>query len=88
MEKSFTQNDLILFAYNETDKTENEKLFESMQTNAELKENYKTILLMKYNVDSVLVSPEKRITNNIINYSRALWAFRSCTSGSFNVLMN
>ncbi|RLD58325.1 MAG: hypothetical protein DRJ05_08230 [Bacteroidetes bacterium] len=88
MEKSFTQNDLILFAYNETDKTENEKLFESMKTNAELKENYKTILFMKYNVDSVLVSPEKRITNNIMNYSRALWAFQSHTSGSFNVLMN
>ena len=88
MEKSFTQNDLILFAYNETDKTEDEKLFKSMQENTELKENYKMILLMKYSVDSVLVSPKKRVTNNILNYSKALWAFKSPTSGSFNVLMN
>ena len=88
MEKSFTQNDLILFAYNETDKTEDEQLFKSMQENTELKENYKMILLMKYSVDSVFVSPKKRVTNNILNYSKALWAFKSPTSGSFNVLMN
>ncbi len=88
MEKSFTQNDLILFAYNETDKTEDEKLFKSMQENAELKENYKMILLMKYSVDSIVVSPEKRITNNIMNYSKALWAFKSEASGNFNILMN
>jgi hypothetical protein len=88
MEKFFTQNDLILFAYNETEKTDDEKLFKSMQTNTQLTDNYKSILSMKYCVESALVSPQKRILNNIMNYSRALWIAHTEHSGDFNVLMN
>jgi hypothetical protein len=88
MEKFFTQNDLILFAYNETNKTDDEKLFKSMQTNTQLTDNYKSILSMKYRVESALVSPHKRIVNNIMNYSRALWIAHTEDSGNFNVLMN
>ena len=70
MEIFFTQDDLILFAYNETNKTDGEKLFEKMQTNTQLRDNYKSIISMKYCVDSALVSPEERIINNIINSNR------------------
>ncbi|NOX45738.1 MAG: hypothetical protein GXO89_02030 [Chlorobi bacterium] len=88
MEKFFTKNDLILFAYNETTKTDDEKLFKSMRTNTQLTDNYKSILSMKYRVESVLVSPQKRIVDNIMNYSRALWIAQTENSGNFNVLMN
>ncbi len=88
MEKFFTQNDLILFAYNETNKTDDEKLFKSMQTNTQLVENYQSILTMKYCIESAFVLPQKRIVNNIMNYSRALWIAHTEHSGNFNVLMN
>lgn len=88
MENFFTQNDLILFAYNETNKTDDEKLFKSMQSNTQLAENYHSILSMKYSVDSALISPQKRVVNNIMNYSRALWVAHTEHSGNFNVLMN
>ena len=88
MENFFTKNDLILFAYNETNKTDVDKLSKSIRANPKLMDNYKSILSMKYSVDSVLVSPQKRIVNNIMNYSRALWIAHTEHSGNFNVLMN
>lgn len=88
MKSSFTLNDLILFAYNETKEPEKRKLFKTMQTNQRLKDEFKSIIGIKYCVDSSLISPNKRILSNIMSYSRALSIFKTRRTGNFNLLMN
>ncbi len=88
MKSFFTLNDLILFAYNETKEPEKRKLFKTMQTNQQLKDEFKSIIGIKYYVDSSLISPNKRILSNIMSYSRALAIFKTRGAGNFSLLMN
>lgn len=87
MKSSFTPNDLILLAYNETEKPDQVNLYQEMQTDRCLREEFKSILGDKYHIDSSAVSPDKRIMSNLMSYSKALFVAKT-KAGYFNLLMN
>jgi len=87
MKSSFTPNDLILFAYNETEKPDQVDLYQEMHADQRLREEFKSILGDKFYIDSSTVSPDKRIMSNLMSYSKALFVAKT-KAGYFNLLMN
>ena len=87
MKSSYTPNDLILFAYCETKKPEQQNLYKELRTDKSLREEFKSILGDKFYVDSSFISPGKRIVSNLISYSKALFVMKT-KAGNFNLLMN
>ena len=82
MKNSFTFNELISFVCGENEKTEKTEVEVACQTdNCGLSNS-------KMSNFSLSISPEKRIINNILNYSRALSIVRTKEAGNFNLMMN
>ncbi|NTW32799.1 MAG: hypothetical protein HGB12_09265 [Bacteroidetes bacterium] len=75
MKKTFTFNDLILLAYNETDEKSTEQLLDALIENEELLEMYLSVTDMQSKLDEITEEPSESICNNIINYSKALDVF-------------
>jgi len=78
MKNSFTLNDFFLSGQNEADDWRNQDLFNS------------GIPLQKP-VDPFyqeLVLPDKRVLNNILGYSHALYVVKTKHAGIFSILMN
>jgi hypothetical protein len=76
MNKIFTSDDLILFAYNETGKEKTDEIRKALNEDKKLREEYKAISGVKQQLDSVKESPSTRVINNILNYSKALNVFK------------
>jgi hypothetical protein len=88
MKSFFTPDDLILFAYSESDENENKSFYQLLLKNNELRHDYKNILSMKYFIDTSHVAPEVNTVANILNYAKALLVVKSRNAGIFNLLMN
>jgi hypothetical protein len=76
MNKIFTSDDLILFAYNETGKEKTNEITQALDEDKELREEYNSIAGVKQELDSVKESPSRRVIDNILNYSKALNVFK------------
>ncbi len=88
MKCSFTLNDLILFAYSDTDENEEPLWFIKMQSNKKVGDGFDSLLNSSYLVEDVLVSPDRSVVNNIMRYSLALSVVKTHNAGTFNLLMN
>lgn len=70
MENICTLDNLIRFIYKETDKGENNKIKYSIYKNSEAKEDYISLKeTIKY-LDTLRVSPDTILVNNILRYSQ------------------
>ena len=87
MKSSFTIDDLFLFAINETLETEDHMKCDELEA-SELKHEFREILGSENFDSNGRVSPEKRLINNIMSYSRALNVVRTKQAGTLNLLMN
>jgi len=88
MKKNYTLNDLILFAYNETDSVNKNLISKTIKSNKKLNTQYKSILKVKKALNSINVSPGKNVINNILNYSRALNILNSKAIGNISLILN
>jgi len=83
MKDSFTLDDLIFLAYCETAELEEDNLFDISETDKRLKNEFKDLFL-----NSSKVTPEKRIIDNIMSYSRTLCVIKTNKAGIINFIMN
>lgn len=81
MKNSFTLDDLILSNYCETHNSDEMKISDLIKLDFDLRQEM-------CNQDDCSVSPDKRIVNNILCYSRALDVFPTKRAGNINILMN
>ena len=72
MIKTFTQNDVIRYVYQETSELETKEIRKALLCDAKLEEMYKDILSMKADLDKAKKSPSDKVINSILNYSKSL----------------
>jgi len=88
MKKSFTLNDFFLLNHIETDKWLDQEIsrtaFAADEANVEIFGCSNQVC----RISNVISAPEKWITDNIMNYSRALCVVKTSNIGFFNVLLN
>ncbi len=72
MIRTFTQDDLIRYVYQETTEVENKEIEQAMLFDTELEAQYKEISGIKNRLDTVVQSPSNRVIANILNYSKSL----------------
>jgi len=72
MIKTSTHNEIIRFLYGETSLNENEMLKGSLLFNNELRDEYQDLAFVKKSLDKAFKNPEKRVIENILNYSKSL----------------
>jgi hypothetical protein len=69
MDKNFTLDDLIRFIYKETEQGENNRIKYSIYRNTDIKQEYNSLKeTIKY-LDSIKISPDTRLINNILQNS-------------------
>ncbi|MCD4683631.1 MAG: hypothetical protein K8R86_10145 [Bacteroidales bacterium] len=83
MKNAFTLDDLISFAYSETNDLDEKNLFENLGADKRLKDEFKNLFS-----DSAKVSPEKRIIDNIMSYAHALCVIKTKKAGVLTFIMN
>lgn len=88
MHRSFTLNDLILFAYSEPDETDSNSYYDLIRENKNLSREYKAICKIKQYFANKKVGPSKSTINNILNYSKALSVNSTKKAGNFSLLLN
>lgn len=76
MNKTITLDNLILLAYNETDKIETEELCSILSSDEEMLEEYIAICSVKNNLDELYAEPSDDIISGLVNYSKALEIIR------------
>ena len=69
MIKTFTQNDVVRFVYDEMSFEESKLFIDTMHINSELKDEYIEQLQTKLNLQSILVNPPSNAVENILQYS-------------------
>ncbi|HNP19251.1 MAG TPA: hypothetical protein PKL31_12500 [Fulvivirga sp.] len=72
MIRTFTQDDVIRYVYNETSEEENKEIEKAMLCDPELQMTFKEIRGIKNRLDEAVKSPSDKVTNNILNYSKTL----------------
>ena len=75
MNINFTLDNLILFAYNETETKENKEILDALNTDNDMLDDYLSVLACKTTLDNLQKDPSEQSVNNIFNYSRALNVF-------------
>jgi hypothetical protein len=84
MKNTFTQNDFNLF-FNESNITEQSSDGTLLKQFFNKEEE---MIVGKNLLQEIAVSPEKRILDSILSYSRALMVFKTKRAGIVNALMN
>ncbi len=83
-----TLNDLILFAYSESNMPNAAAYRSVIDANGNLSREYKSILRLKSYFKKLKVGPSEFVINNILNYSKALSVTRLRNAGNISLLMN
>jgi len=83
-----TLNDLILFAYSESEMSNTDDYHEVIDADGELFREYKSILKLKNYLAKLKVGPSEVVIKNLLNYSRALSVKKSVMAGNISLLMN
>ncbi|WP_420155338.1 hypothetical protein [Siphonobacter sp.] len=71
MIQTFTQNDILRYAYEETSTEENQQIEELLMHDHELLLFYLDIMDLKAGLTKVELQPSTRVTDTILEYSRA-----------------
>ena len=72
MTKTFTQNDLIRFIYQETTEEEAREINRVLSFDRELQLMYRELLLTKKNMDEAQLEPSSGAIDNILRYAHGL----------------
>ena len=83
-----TLNDLILFAYSESNMPNADVYHNVIDANGELSREYKSILKLKNYFKKLKIGPSEFVIKNILNYSKALSVTRLRNAGNISLLMN
>jgi len=83
-----TLNDLILFAYSESDTPNANDYQKVIDANGELSREYDSIQKLKKYLFKLKVGPSEFVIKNILNYSKALSVKKSVLAGNVSLLMN
>lgn len=67
---TLNQNDVIRYLYDETTPQENDRIVEALLFDAELLEFYLESAETKEGLNHVIMTPPRRIINNILAYSK------------------
>ncbi len=70
MIKTFTQNDVLRYYYNETSEQESAEIKQALIINADLMEVYKQLKSSGSLLDEVKKEPSKQVIDKILNYSK------------------
>ena len=70
MIKTFTQNDVVRYLYNETTAKEKIEITQAMLCDAELQASYNELCVVKNQLEHGLKEPSEKVVNSIIDYSR------------------
>jgi hypothetical protein len=70
MIKTFTQNDVIRYVYNETPEEESELIAYTLLTDSQLQAFYDEMLALKKDLNKIDIGPTERVIQNILAYSR------------------
>ncbi len=70
MDRNLTLQNLIAFAYNETEILETVQVVDAIDNDDDTKEDYQTILAAKALFDSATFEPSQGILNKIVLYSQ------------------
>lgn len=71
MNKTITLNDLILFAYNETELLDTVLVEKKIESNPKAKKAYKEILSTINSLNDVLLAPSDKTVDAVMQYSLA-----------------
>lgn len=74
MNRTFTQTDLILFAYNETELTETALIVDALETDYLLQEEFSEIVETMEYLENMVMQPADKSVDAILKYSRSLKA--------------
>jgi len=83
-----TLNDLILFAYSESEMPNATDYHDVISADGKLSKEYKSILKLKNYLYKLKVGPSEFVIKNVLNYSKALSVAKTGTLGNVNLLMN
>jgi hypothetical protein len=83
MKDSYTLDDLIFYAYCETEDLGETRLFDNSKAEEKFRNEFKSMFL-----DSKKVSPDRRLIDNIMSYARALCVIKTERAGVLNFIMN
>jgi hypothetical protein len=72
MIKTFTQNDLIRYLYQETSETETTQIHKALICDSELQEQYKELTATKCQLDTARLQPSVVAIENILRYANGL----------------
>ena len=72
MTKTFTQDELIRFFYQETSKIETKEIEKALVIESQLAEEYKKLVSVINRLDQVEETPSTSSIQNIFNYSKSI----------------
>ena len=72
MTKTFTQDELIRFFYQETSKIETKEIEKALVIESQLAEEYKKLVSVINRLDEVEETPSTSSIQNIFNYSKSI----------------
>ena len=70
MTKTFTQDDVVRYLYNEIPKSEKARFEEAMICDGDLLDLYHELNATKQQLEEIVESPSNRVIKNILDYSR------------------
>ena len=70
MIKTFTQDDVIRYLYNEVTIEESSELEQALICDSELQETYKKFGTLKHQLNTVIKTPSQAVAQTILNYSK------------------
>ncbi|GAA0892166.1 hypothetical protein GCM10009122_18450 [Fulvivirga kasyanovii] len=72
MTKTFTQDDVIRYVYDEVEGEDREEIKQAIICDSELQDLYKELIAIKRQLDQSMKSPSDKVTESILNYSKSL----------------
>lgn len=71
MIKTFTENDILKYVYNEVTTEEKEDFEQSLLFDNELMETYQEMRIVQDGLNEVLFVPSKKVTDKILEFSKS-----------------
>jgi hypothetical protein len=72
MIKTFTQNDLIRYIYQETSEEETREIHNALICESELQQQYTELLQTQQSLTEAQMTPRASVVQNILDYARGL----------------
>ena len=66
---NFTQEDLLLYLYNETSQKQTVEIKTALETDWSFREKFEELTLAQKNLETLQMSPSQQTIDNILNYA-------------------